>query len=134
MSEQLNEAALRMLHFGTKQMCDLDDGLRYIEESLTPEQAREAQLFHEWCKGTGTTYGWNIAEVYQKYRDQCWSEPVDKYPHFVEIKWGHGLPDDEKPTESYRFETKAELDAFMNGVVEAEGWMGYEITKDSRDD
>lgn len=58
----------------------------------------------------------------------------DKYPHFVEIKWGHGLPDDEKPVEFYCFETVAELNAFMNGVVEAEGWMGYETLRDSREE
>ncbi len=58
----------------------------------------------------------------------------EKYPHFVEIKWGWGIPDDERPVEFYRFETVGELNAFMNGVAEAEGWMCYETLQDSREE
>jgi hypothetical protein len=63
---------------------------------------------------------------------------VDKYPHYVTIAWGSEgwrATDDEAPDpDTYRFATKAELDAFMNGVVEAEGWMGFEVKEDSRDE
>lgn len=34
--------------------------------------------------------------------------------------------------ESFSFETKAEADAFMTGVVSAEGWTGYTILHDNR--
>lgn len=44
----------------------------------------------------------------------------------ISIKWGDYL-DEESPEETYSFATQAELDAFMLGVAEAEGWMGYTI-------
>lgn len=55
----------------------------------------------------------------------------------VAIEWGSEswrAQDDEAPEAiTYTFGTKAELDAFMLGVAEAEGWMGYKVTEDSRD-
>jgi len=52
--------------------------------------------------------------------------------HSVTIKWGDHIPDDEKPVETYRFDTKAELDAFMQGVEEAIGWLAHQVLEDSR--
>lgn len=55
----------------------------------------------------------------------------------IEIRWG-AYPDpnedgtDNRPEETFKFETKAEADAFMTGVVSAEGWMGYEVLHDTR--
>ena len=37
------------------------------------------------------------------------------------------------PVETNSFATKAELDAFMQGVHAAEGWMGMRIVFDSRE-
>ncbi len=34
--------------------------------------------------------------------------------------------------EAFKFATKAEADAFMTGVVSAEGWIGYEVLRDTR--
>lgn len=48
-----------------------------------------------------------------------------KHPHQVRIAWGDSLPKDEMPVETYSFATEAELNAFMLGVSETEGWMGY---------
>ena len=63
-------------------------------------------------------------------------EPPDPYPHYVTIafgseSWRASGEGDEAQT--FRFATQAELDAFMTGVTEAEGWMGFEIEEDSRD-
>ena len=62
-----------------------------------------------------------------------------KYPHYISIEWGsESWRNEEDPDNlcetTYKFATRAELVAFMNGVFEAEGWMGCEVTEDSRDD
>jgi hypothetical protein len=48
----------------------------------------------------------------------------DKYPHRVTILWGE-CPEPGDRAKTYRFATKAELDAFMLGVAEMDGWAGY---------
>lgn len=42
------------------------------------------------------------------------------------IIWGQSPEPGDKPTE-YAFATQAELDAFLEGIEEAEGWLGYAI-------
>jgi len=63
-------------------------------------------------------------------------EEPDPHPHTVTIAWGsesYRAADDEAlDPYPYRFATKAELDAFMLGCHEAYGWMGFEVTEDSR--
>ena len=55
----------------------------------------------------------------------------------IEIRWG-AYPDpnedgtDNRPVTTYKFATEAEADAFMTGVVAAEGWMGYSVLRDGR--
>jgi hypothetical protein len=44
--------------------------------------------------------------------------------HSITILWGSDPQEGDEP-KTYTFATKAELDAFMTGVAEAEGWMGY---------
>lgn len=56
----------------------------------------------------------------------------DPYPHHVTILWGE-MPEDEQEPQTYRFATKAELDAFMLGVYEMDGWLGLEVQEDSRE-
>jgi len=61
---------------------------------------------------------------------------MNEYPWTITITWGkaeYESGDDERPTETYSFAYKAELDAFMNGVVEAEGWFGFTVLEDSRE-
>lgn len=54
----------------------------------------------------------------------------------IEIRWGTSEYDpggtDTRLVETFKFETKPEADAFMTGVVSAEGWMGYEVLHDTR--
>jgi len=45
---------------------------------------------------------------------------------FVSVLW-EGWWDTENAPVSYGFKTKAELDAFLDGVYEANGWMGCEF-------
>lgn len=50
---------------------------------------------------------------------------VDLKPELVSvtIKWGRSF----HSTNTYEFATQAELDAFLKGAEEAEGWDGYEV-------
>lgn len=46
--------------------------------------------------------------------------------HWIKIKWGENPDPDDEPVR-YQFNTKAELDAFMHGIEETQGWFGYDI-------
>lgn len=48
--------------------------------------------------------------------------------HSVSILWGSTHEPDDEPV-TYTFETSAELDAFLFGVQEMDGWMDYEIVE-----
>lgn len=50
----------------------------------------------------------------------------------VFIRWGRSSDhdEDEDETHYYSFDTQAELNAFLNGVDEANGWLDYEIVAD----
>lgn len=71
--------------------------------------------------------------------DEIEFEPPDKYPHYARITWGLDGPDgtdldpDDVIQDVFRFETKRELDAFMNGVEEGVGWLGHRVEEDSRE-
>ena len=45
--------------------------------------------------------------------------------HKISILWGE-CPEDGQEAVTYRFDTKAELDAFELGVAEMDGWLGYD--------
>ena len=60
--------------------------------------------------------------------DSCRDLAATK-PHKVSILWGKDL-EDGQPAETYEFGTKAELDAFMEGVEAYDGWMGYEVVEE----
>jgi hypothetical protein len=45
--------------------------------------------------------------------------------HKITILWGE-CPEDGQEAVTYRFDTKAELDAFELGVAEMDGWLGYD--------
>jgi len=45
--------------------------------------------------------------------------------HKVTILWGES-PEDGQEAITYKFNTKAELDAFHLGIAEMDGWLGYE--------
>lgn len=47
----------------------------------------------------------------------------------VTILWG-GAPEPGDKAKTYEFETQAELDAFMKGVEEMDGWMGWEYAEE----
>ena len=45
--------------------------------------------------------------------------------HKITILWGE-CPEDGQEAVTYRFDTKAELDAFEYGIAEMDGWLGYD--------
>jgi len=47
----------------------------------------------------------------------------------VTIQWGTvaSLDTESNPPQTYEFDTKAELDAFLMGVDEMDGWLEYHI-------
>lgn len=53
--------------------------------------------------------------------------------HEVTILWAE-RPEAEDKAVTYTFDTLAELDAFMLGVTEAEGWLGLHVINDSREE
>lgn len=53
-----------------------------------------------------------------------------KKPFKITICWG-GIITDERPISTYEFSTKEELDAFVLGTQEAEGWENWKtMTED----
>ena len=52
-----------------------------------------------------------------------WAESEVHGEHAVTIDWGQ----QKQERKVYTFATAAELDAFMKGVDEADGWLEYEI-------
>jgi hypothetical protein len=47
-------------------------------------------------------------------------------PFKVRMLWGSGAGGDEKPSRDYEFTTQSELDAFLEGCSEANGWLDME--------
>ena len=53
------------------------------------------------------------------------------YIYSVSIRWGSNtIPENERPICQYVFKTQAELDAYLQGVDDGNGWMDYEIIED----
>lgn len=107
------------------------------------------QVVHLWQNPNTEEFG-EVAEGWngESYCNDCCDtrmlEPEERelkepnpYPHYIQIAWGSAgwreSGEGDEDIESYRFESKELLDAFMNGVVEAEGWNGFEILEDSRE-
>lgn len=44
--------------------------------------------------------------------------------HKISILWGESPEDGDTPT-TYKFKTQAELDAFILGISEMDGWLGW---------
>lgn len=42
----------------------------------------------------------------------------------ITILWGQSPEEDDEP-KTYEFDTQAELDAFLLGIAEMDGWMGW---------
>ncbi|MHA2063245.1 MAG: hypothetical protein ACXABY_02570 [Candidatus Thorarchaeota archaeon] len=50
----------------------------------------------------------------------------------ITIRWG-AYPiseEDERPVDTIEFDTQVELDAYMKGVNDMDGWAGYTIMED----
>ena len=55
---------------------------------------------------------------------------MPKKPYKVTIRWGsdnYADADPEHKPDTYTFATQAELDAFMLGATDAEGWDGFTV-------
>lgn len=48
---------------------DPKEALPFVEEQLTQTEWVRAHQFLGWCHGTHTTFGWNLPEVWDKWRD-----------------------------------------------------------------
>ena len=47
---------------------DPDEVLPYIEEKLTLKECRQVEAFLMWCMDTGTTFGWNLPTIWEKWQ------------------------------------------------------------------
>ena len=53
----------------------------------------------------------------------------------VTIRWGsNAIQENERPVCLAEFNTQVELDAYLEGVDDASGWMDYEIMEDEEKD
>jgi hypothetical protein len=61
---------------------------------------------------------------------------MSKSKHVVEIRWGIVYDDDgeDQNLNTYRFDTREELNAFMEGVEAGIGWSRYTLIRDSREE
>jgi|694.fasta_scaffold00244_17 hypothetical protein len=46
---------------------------------------------------------------------------------FVKVKWGESLDINQCTVEEYEFKTKGEVEAFLLGVNEGNGWFDYKV-------
>jgi len=53
----------------------------------------------------------------------------DSKPFKAKIRWGSDSSDDQEPS-VYSYATQAELDAFLEGVDAANGWLDYELIEE----
>jgi hypothetical protein len=58
---------LRLLLFAAEQV-GLANALGYVGEQLTSDEYDQAEAFLAWCQETGTTFGWNIDEVWMRWK------------------------------------------------------------------
>lgn len=64
-----------------------------------------------------------VNAVYERFRG-------GKKKHRVMILWGATPQDNETQPIEYAFETEEELEAFLHGVSEGDGWLEYEVLDD----
>ena len=50
---------------------------------------------------------------------------IEMKKYSVWILWGEDPQEDQEPLQ-YEFNTQAELDAFLMGIEEGDGWFGYD--------
>jgi len=50
----------------------------------------------------------------------------------VTIRWGSTALADEEPTNTISFPTQAELDAYLKGVNDMDGWLYYEVLEEDK--
>lgn len=49
----------------------------------------------------------------------------------VTIRWGsNSIPEKERYIQTIEFQTQAELDAYLQGVDDMDGWADYEVVED----
>lgn len=51
---------------------------------------------------------------------------IENEKYQINIVWG-SRPEKDSNLFEYKFNTQAELDAFIKGIKEAEGWLGYTV-------
>ena len=52
----------------------------------------------------------------------------------VTIRWGSLLPKEERLVTTYTFHTQEEVSAFLTGIAEMDGWMGYAVVADDEEE
>ena len=48
----------------------------------------------------------------------------------VTIRWGKYVPKDERLVTTEEFQTQAEVDAYLLGIDDMDGWADYEVIED----
>ena len=78
---------------------------------------------------TAGTESFSTMEQAEAYRDSIFAvlgelENAMATYYKISILWGQ-CPEDGQKAITYKFKTKAELDAFELGISEMDGWLGY---------
>ncbi len=45
----------------------------------------------------------------------------------ITVEWGSGVFGDEKPITEHEFDTPAEAAAYLMGITDMDGWLGYKV-------
>tara|TARA_B100000787_G_C15925713_1_gene178556 strand:- start:58 stop:282 length:225 start_codon:yes stop_codon:yes gene_type:complete len=72
-----------------------------------------------------TVKHWNTGASAERYRA---NERASEHNNKITILWGSDKAPENK--ETYTFDNKEQLDYFMMGVGECDGWLEYEVQDD----
>lgn len=71
----------------------------------------------------------NLADTLKRLVEAHRGDTQSHEEHKVSILWG-GCPEPGQKAVTYKYDTKAELQAFLDGIECADGWMGYQIVEE----
>ena len=78
---------------------------------------RQSMEVHEAC----------LSELVDRASAEWDKYKADPKPYKITIIWGGIIPIHERPINEYEFSSQQELDAFIEGMNEAEGWADWDI-------
>lgn len=70
MPRKLSSKLETLIRMGVKQTGSYEPEkcMWVYEEELTLQENQQVESFLRWCVKTGTTFGWNLPEVWEKWR------------------------------------------------------------------